>query len=166
MNRISIRQISLEDIGAFHSCLDSVARERKYLGFTTAPSLEETRTSLIKDMERDVIRLIALDGSKVVGWCQIKSGSWEGYTHMSWLQMGVHKDYRGQGIGTALLSQALEKASCRGLERVELDVYASNLTAIHLYKKYRFEIKGRKKRARKLDGVYDDIIDMALLFNV
>jgi GNAT superfamily N-acetyltransferase len=85
-------------------------------------------------MERDVIRLIALDGSKVIGWCQIKSGSWEGYTHMSWLQMGVHKDYRGQGIGTAPLSQALEKARRRGLERVELDVYASNLTAIHLSK--------------------------------
>lgn len=165
MNRISIRQISLEDIGGFHSCLDSVARERKYLGFTTAPSLEETRRSITKDMERDVIRLIALDGSKVVGWCQIKSGSWEGYTHMSWLQMGVHKDYRGQGIGTALLSQALEKARRRGLERVELDVYASNLAAIHLYEKYKFEIEGRKKRARKLDGSYDDIIDMALLFD-
>ena len=81
MNRISIRQILLEDIDGFHSCLDSIARERKYLGFTIAPSLEETRTPLIKDMERDVIRLIALDGSKVVGWCQIKPGSWEGYTH-------------------------------------------------------------------------------------
>ena len=166
MNRISIRQILLEDIDGFHACLDSIARERKYLGFTIAPSLEETRTSLIKDMERDVIRLIALDGSKVVGWCQIKPGSWEGYTHMGWLQMGVHKDYRGQGIGIALLSQALEEARIRGLERVELDVYASNLTAIHLYEKYKFEVEGRKKRARKLDGVYDDIIDMALLFNV
>ena len=79
---------------------------------------------------------------------------------------GVHKDYRGQGIGIALLSQALEEARIRGLERVELDVYASNLTAIHLYEKYKFEVEGRKKRARKLDGVYDDIIDMALLFNV
>ena len=166
MNRISIRQILLEDIDGFHSCLDSIARERKYLGFTIAPSLEETRTSLIKDMERNVIRLIALDGSKVVGWCQIKPGSWEGYTHMGWLQMGVHKDYRGQGIGIALLSQALEEARIRGLERVELDVYASNLTAIHLYEKYKFEVEGRKKRARKLDGVYDDIIDLALLFNV
>ena len=47
MNRISIRQTLLEDIDGFHSCLDSIARERKYLGFTTAPSLEETRTSLV-----------------------------------------------------------------------------------------------------------------------
>jgi ribosomal protein S18 acetylase RimI-like enzyme len=79
--------------------------------------------------------------------------------------MGVHKDYRGKGIGTALLGQALEEARSLGLERVELGVYASNLAAIRLYEKYKFQREGRKKRARKLDGVYDDIIDMALFFD-
>jgi ribosomal protein S18 acetylase RimI-like enzyme len=165
MDRVLIRQISQEDIEGFHSCLDSVARERKYLGFTEASSLEELRASLLEDIKRDVIRLVAVDNSTVVGWCQIKAGRWEGYTHMGWLQMGVHKEYRGQGIATALLSQALEEARIRGLERVELDVYASNFTAIHLYEKYKFEVEGRKKRARKLDGSYDDIIGMALLFD-
>jgi ribosomal protein S18 acetylase RimI-like enzyme len=165
MNRVLIRPISQEDIEGFHSCLDSVARERKHLGFTEASPLEETRTALMEDMEKDVIRLVAVDGSKIVGWCQIKSGRWEGYTHMGWLQMGVHKDYRRQGIGSALLKEALQEAKKRGLERVELGVYASNLPAIRLYEKYEFDIEGRKKRARKLDGIYDDIIDMALLFH-
>ena len=165
MDRVVIRQIAQEDIEGFYRCLDCVARERKYLGFTTAPSLEETRASLMEDMARDVIRLIAVDGSRVVGWCQIKSGKWEGYTHMGWLQMGVRKDYRGQRIGTALLNEALQEAKKRGLERVELGVYASNLPAIRLYEKYKFVVEGRKKRARKLDGNYDDIIDMALLFD-
>ena len=119
----------------------------------------------MEDMERDVIRLVAADGSNIVGWCQIKSGRWVGYTHMGWLQMGVLKEYRGQGIGTALLRQALEQARKRDLERVELGVYASNLAAIHLYEKYKFEVEGRKHKARKLDGIYDDIIDMALLFD-
>jgi len=83
---------------------------------------------------------------------------------MGWLQMGVHKEYRGQGIGGTLLDQALQEAKKRGLERVELGVFASNLAAIHLYQNYDFQIEGRKKRARKLDGSYDDIVDMALLF--
>jgi ribosomal protein S18 acetylase RimI-like enzyme len=164
MSQVLIRQISQGDIEGFHSCLDSIARERKYLGFIEAPSLEETRKSLTADMERNVIRLIALDGSKVVGWCQIKAGNWEGYTHMGWLQMGVHKEYRRQGIGGTLLDQALQEAKKRGLERVELGVFASNLAAIRLYQNYDFQIEGRKKRARKLDGSYDDIVDMALLF--
>jgi len=164
MNRILIRQISQDDIESLHACLDSVVRERKYLGFTQVAPLEETRKSLGEDMERGVIRLIALDESKVVGWCHIRPDRWEGFTHAGWLGMGVLKEYRGQGIGSALLHQALTEARNRELERVELSVFASNLAAIHLYKKFKFEIEGRKKKARKLDGRYDDIIVMALIF--
>jgi len=51
------------------------------------------------------------------------------------------------------------------MERVELSVFASNLTAIHLYEKFKFEFEGRKRRARKLNGSYDDIIVMALIFD-
>ena len=165
MNQITIRQISQADIENLHSCLDSVARERKYLGFTQAAPIEETRKSLVEDMERGVIRLIALNGAKVVGWCHIKPDRWEGFTHTGWLGMGVLKEYRRQGIGSALLHQALAEARNRGMERVELNVFASNLSAIHLYEKFKFEIEGRKKKARKIDGSYDDIIVMGLIFD-
>jgi ribosomal protein S18 acetylase RimI-like enzyme len=134
--------------------------------YTEAAPLEETHKSLVVDMAQGKIRLVALDGSKIVGWYQIKSGNSEGYTLVGRLQMGVQNEYRGQGIGTALLGQALEEARCRGLERVELGVYVSNLTAIHLHEKYKFEIEGLKKRARKIDGSYDDIIEVAPYFNV
>jgi ribosomal protein S18 acetylase RimI-like enzyme len=165
MNQVTIRHISQLDVEGFHSCIDSVARERKYLGFTQAAPIEETRKSLVEDMERDVIRLVALDESKVIGWCHIRPDRWEGFTHAGWLGMGVLKGYRRQGIGSALLAQALEEARSRGLERVELSVFASNLRAIQLYEKFNFQTEGRKKKARKLDGTYDDIIIMALIFD-
>ena len=165
MNQVTIRQITQDDIEGFHSCIDRVARERKYLGFTQAAPIEELRKSLVEDMERGVIRLIAIDNSKIVGWCHIKPDRWEGFTHAGWLGMGILKEYRGQGIGSALLDQALAEARKRGMERVELSVFASNVTAIHLYEKFKFEIEGRKKKARKLDGSYDDIIVMALIFD-
>ena len=164
MNQVTIRQISQDDIESLHACLDRVARERKYLGFTQAAPIEETRKSLMEDIERGVIRLIAVDDLNIVGWCHIKPDRWEGFTHAGWLGMGVLKEYRQQGIGSALLHQALAEARNRGLERVELSVFASNVTAIHLYEKFKFEIEGRKKRARKIDGRYDDIIVMALIF--
>jgi len=145
--------------------MDRVACERKYLGFTRAAPIKETRKSLVEDMERGVIRLIALDELKVVGWCHIRPDRWEGFTHAGWLGMGVLQEYRGQGIGSALLHQALAEARHRGMERVELSVFASNLTAIHLYEKFKFEFEGRKRRARKLNGSYDDIIVMALIFD-
>ena len=165
MHQLIIRQVTQDDFESLHACLDSVARERKYLGFTQAAPIEETRKSLVEDMERGVIRLIALDEAKVVGWCHIRPDRWEGFTHAGWLGMGVLKEYRSQGIGRALLHQALAEARNRGLERVELSVFASNLTAIRLYEKFKFEIEGRKKRARKIDGSYDDIIVMGLIFD-
>ena len=165
MNQVLIRQISQDDMEGFHSCLDAVARERKYLGLTKASLIEETRRWLVAGMEQDEIRLIAIIGSEIAGWCDIESREWEGFTHSGRLGMGVLKESRGQGIGSALLHQALVEARNRGLERVELDVYASNRTAIHLYEKFNFQIEGQKRRARKLDGRYDDIIVMALLFD-
>lgn len=50
-----------------------------------------------------------------------------------------------------------------GMERIELDVFASNKAAIALYMKLGFVTEGVKCRARKLDGDYDDNVFMALL---
>ena len=49
-----------------------------------------------------------------------------------------------------------------GLERVELEVFASNRVARQLYEQYGFSVEGTLRRARKLDGEYDDVIIMAL----
>jgi RimJ/RimL family protein N-acetyltransferase len=57
----------------------------------------------------------------------------------------------------------VEQAHSIGIERVELEVYASNTHARHLYETFGFIVEGRKTRGRKLDGVYDDIIDMVLI---
>lgn len=45
--------------------------------------------------------------------------------------------------------------------RVELEVFASNTAAIALYEKLGFVVEGRKSRARKVDGAYDDDLIMA-----
>ena len=78
------------------------------------------------------------------------------------LGMGVRKDFRRLGIGTRLLEQTLGGSREMGLERIALEVFASNTAAIKLYEKAGFAIEGVKKKARKLDGEYDDLVDMAL----
>ena len=164
MNQIQIKHISEADIEGFHSCLDMVARERKFLGHLTAPPLQKAREWITEAMEKGEIRLIAVDGAEVIGWCDIETYGHEGFDHSGKLGMGVLKEYRGQGIGKKLLEEALSVARDRRLERVELDVYASNVPAISLYEKFKFQVEGRKRRARKLDGTYDDIIVMAIVF--
>ena len=58
----------------------------------------------------------------------------------------------------------IEKAKHTGLERIELEVFASNDPAIALYKKLGFAVEGLKRKALKRDGIYDDVIQMAVLF--
>ena len=83
--------------------------------------------------------------------------------HIGELGMGVHKDYRRLGLGERLAKAVIEKAVENGLERIELEVFASNTAAINLYKKLGFTIEGVHKHGRKIDGKYDDVISMALL---
>ena len=86
-----------------------------------------------------------------------------GLTHAGRLGMGLLPKYRGQGWGAKLVTKALSIAFKTGLERIELEVFASNVVAIKLYKHFGFREEGRKRMARKLDGVYDDVILFGLL---
>jgi putative acetyltransferase len=43
---------------------------------------------------------------------------------------------------------------------LEIEVFSDNEIAIHLYKKHGYLIEGVKKKARFIDGVYQDIVIM------
>jgi ribosomal protein S18 acetylase RimI-like enzyme len=164
---IQIVPIAEEHIEGFYWCLDAVARERRYLGFVQAPPLESVRQFVLENIENSLPQFVALsedeqDKARLVGWCNIFPQNLEGFTHCGTLGMGVHKAFRRRGIGERLVERAISRAKEIGLERVELEVYASNIPAIKLYKKLGFVVEGMKKRARKLDGTYDDMIQMAL----
>jgi ribosomal protein S18 acetylase RimI-like enzyme len=161
---VLICPIAEQYIEGFHRCLDAVARERHYLGFLQAPPLASTREFVLFNIKNGIPQFVAVRGSEVVGWCDIVPLTREGFTHGGVLGMGVRKDVRGQGIGSKLIARTLTAAKELGLERVELDVYASNQPAIRLYEKVGFVVEGTRKRARKLDGIYDDLVEMALFF--
>ena len=84
--------------------------------------------------------------------------------HTGGLGMGVHDDYQGQGVGSALLAAALDLAdNWLGLERLELTVFVDNAPAIALYKKFGFEIEGTARRFAWRNGEYVDAYTMARL---
>jgi len=160
---IDVRYGVSSDAQGFHACVTSVARERRYLGFIDAPD----PTNFAKHTER-LIRenlpfVIATHGDDIVGWCDIVPYVRPGFTHTAVLAMGLIASFRGRGAGPRMLTMALDKARAIGLERVELEVYVSNAKAIELYRKFGFDLEGTKRRARKLDGVYDDNLVMAKL---
>jgi ribosomal protein S18 acetylase RimI-like enzyme len=70
---------------------------------------------------------------------------------------------RGRGVGRRLAEAAIAAAKAQGAERIELEVFASNTRAITLYETLGFVREGVRRRARKLDGEYDDVVLMALM---
>jgi ribosomal protein S18 acetylase RimI-like enzyme len=162
VQEIKIVPVAEEYIEGFHRCLDSVARERRHLAFTQAPPFESTRRFVLSNIAQNVPQLVALRGDEVVGWCDVSPMTREGFTHCGTLGMGVRKDFRRLGIGRRLLEQTIDEAGAIGLERVELEVFASNTPAIRLYDQAGFVVEGVKKRGRKLDGEHDDLVQMAL----
>ena len=77
--------------------------------------------------------------------------------------MGVLPRLRGQGIGSSLIRSTLAAARSGGLHRVELTVRESNRLAIELYNRYGFEIEGLQRDAVQIDGIYENVICMAVL---
>jgi RimJ/RimL family protein N-acetyltransferase len=158
---VEILPIAEEHIEGFYNCLDIVARERIYLALINAPSLESVRSFVLSNISNQIPQYVAIIDNKVIGWCDISPRKQEGFGHCGELGMGVHPQYRRMGIGKLLAIHTIKKAKEIGVERIELEVFASNIPAITLYENIGFTPEGRKKKARKLDGKYDDVIEMA-----
>lgn len=160
---VAIRPVRLEDAEGHNACVGVVARERRYLGMVDAPPLADSIRFIENILARDWPLFVAEAEGRIVGWCDISVMSRPGTEHCGVLGMGLLPQWRGRGLGRQLMEAALAKAAANGLERVQLDVYVDNARAIALYEKMGFELEGKRRRARKLDGVYTDILMMARL---
>ena len=84
--------------------------------------------------------------------------------HGATLGILVHTDYQDQGVGTALMKTLLDLAdNWLMLVRVELEVFADNERAIHLYEKFGFEKEGLMRMSAVRGGTYMDEYKMARL---
>lgn len=160
---IEFRQSNPDDAAGLSHCVDVVARERRYLAAVCGFTEDETRTFIGSLVENGGVQILAFDNGVVVGWCDVSPIPLEGMRHVGRLGMGLLPAYRGQGSGKRLLAETLDRAFATGLYRIELDVFASNLTALRLYERAGFVTEGRKRQARILDGSEEDIVIMGLL---
>ena len=77
--------------------------------------------------------------------------------------MYVRPTHRGRGLGTALLSAAIEFArSLEGVTHLHLSVSATAAPALRLYQRMGFVIWGTEEAALQVDGVLIDTHHMAL----
>jgi ribosomal protein S18 acetylase RimI-like enzyme len=160
---IEIAPIDVHDAASFHACLDVVARERKYLAMFEAPPLESVAAFVADNVAHHHPQLVARDGERVVGWCDIVPRWQHAWAHCGTVGMGVLPEFRGKGLGPRLLRACIAAAVERGITRIELDVRVDNHRAIRLYEQQGFRREALRVHGMRVDGEYVDALAMALL---
>lgn len=149
---------------SLYRVLDILAREKKFLVFTEAPSVADAFDFYRHIVDNDLSHFIALNEDQAIGWCDVLPLSKAGArAHVGTLGIGLLPDFRHLGIGARLCETAIQKARHQGLTRIELTVRSDNLDAIALYRKFGFETESLQRRALRIDGRYYDMYAMALL---
>ena len=164
MASVEIVPIAQDHIESFHRALDFVARERRYLSFLEAPPLEAVRAFVLDNIKQGYPELVAVSAGQVVGWCDVVPKPRPIYAHGGVLGMGLLPEFRRQGQGDRLIRQTLAAARAFGLTRVELSVRESNAGAVALYNRVGFEVEGLQRNATRVDGAYENVVLMAILF--
>ena len=109
------------------------------------------------------IYLVAERDEQIVGILNCNGGKRQANRHNASFGMSVAREVRNRGVGTALLQYLLAWAKDSPvLSRLELEVYAHNDPAIHLYQKFGFVQEGRRCRAYFQGDRFIDGIIMAL----
>ncbi len=108
--------------------------------------------------------LVAESDGRVVGQLGLHTTTNPRRRHCASIGMAVHDDFQGQHVGSALMMAMIELADrWLDLRRIELQVYADNAAAVHLYKKFGFVIEGRLRAYAYRSGAYADAYAMARL---
>ena len=124
-----------------------VAEERRYL-------------RALRRYDHAAVFVAEADG-RIVARLSIARDQHPASYHVADLGMMVAPDYRRQGIGRALLEQAVEWARGAGVRKLELHVFPHNEPAIKLYESFGFEREGYRKAHYRRGGGYVDAILMA-----
>jgi len=133
----------------------AVAEERDGIGSEPPVDVEARAASWTLDGT-----IVAVGDGEVIGSIHV-AASGHGYGEIG---MAIAREWRGRGVGSALMEAAIDWARARGLHKLSLGVFAHNAAGLALYRKYGFVEEGRRvKHYRRQSGELWDSIEMGLL---
>ena len=147
----------------------SVLEEAEYT-VTTYPeggadfTVEKEREWIKNHMEGDGKLLVVaeVDG-EIVGSADLHNGERKRIQHVGAVGITVLKDFRGYGVGKALMETVIEWASGHPvIEKIGLGVFSNNTGAINLYRKLGFVKEGQKVKEIKIGP--DSYVDSILMY--
>jgi RimJ/RimL family protein N-acetyltransferase len=164
---VLIRQAEIADAEKLLHCIKTYIPQSDYI-----PKLEQEIT-LTTDQEKEWISsflihensllLIAEYENQIIGNIDLTGNRRKIMEHTAMIGMGMLKEWRNSGLGTALLETTIEWAKQNPiLELIWLHVYTENKVALRLYKKLGFEENGIIKNFFKQNGKYYDNLTMIM----
>ena len=132
-----------------------VAEERD--GIATEPPVDVEARATAWQLDGT---FVAVAGTEVVGSIHLDA-SRHGFAEVA---MAIAGEWRGRGVGSALMAAGIVWARERGLHKLSLSVFPHNDAGIALYRKFGFVEEGRRvKQIRRQSGELWDTVEMGLL---
>ena len=156
MAQFTVRPASAADARAMAELFAAVAEERT--GIASEPPVDvEERTARFAATSAET--MVAVADGQIVGLIHTT------VSRHSFGELGmlVDREWRGRGVGSALIMATIDWARDQGLHKLCLEVFAHNTAAIALYRKCGFVEEGhRVKHYRRASGELWDSIIMGL----
>jgi RimJ/RimL family protein N-acetyltransferase len=157
MAQFVVRPAQAGDARAMAELFAAVAQERDGIATEPPVNVEEHAAAFARSAGGSVV---AVAGGRIVGMIHVEA-SRHGFGEFGML---VDPDWRGRGVGSALVQAAVDRARGQGLHKLCLEVFPHNTAAIALYRKCGFTEEGRRvKQYRRASGELWDTIMMGRL---
>ena len=147
--KITIRPARPDDAAAIIAGVRSSAQERSYVLMEVYGKDAATQRAYIERLDREHnLFLVATVEGQIVGILALLD-SLLCATPEPGLSVGVHivHDWRGRGIGSAMLRYATRWAKAHDYRRLEADIFTTNERSLHLFNKSGFREDACRRRS-------------------
>jgi phosphinothricin acetyltransferase len=104
-------------------------------------------------------RLIAREGSRVLGWASISPVSGRCvYGGVGEVSVYVGGDARGRGVGRSLLAALIDESERHGIWTLQAGIFPENEASLRLHRGLGFRDVGRRERIGRMGGVWRDVL--------
>ena len=149
------------DAASFVQMWRAVVAERKFVRTERAPhSVRYYRRRYFRRSWTDEqASIVAVSGERVIGHLNVSREESPVTRHVASIGMAVARDWRGRGVGSALMVEAIRWGRHFRVEKLALSVYPDNEAALSLYRKFGFQVEGRLTgHSKKSIGYRDEVV--------
>ncbi len=108
----------------------------------------------------NIVSVAAEVRGRLVGNGSVTRGSYEDTQHHGYLGIAILKKHRDLGIGLEMMRTLVRESWRAGLKTIQLEVFANNPRAVHVYEKTGFRQSGRIPKKMLRRGKFIDSIVM------